>query len=356
MMEEPGRFLAGVLRAGARAFAGYAAADLLDRCSEAREGFGPDPFAAWQDFLAARIEELAAASATGRPILFASQVLWASSLLEARGVPPAQVAAGLERLRDVLERELPDGAKEPASEAMGQALSVLSAGPAGAPDRLVPDAPDRRLAMEYLAAALAGDRVRAGSLILDRVRAGGSAADLYLNVLAAAQAEVGAMWHQNEITIAEEHIATATTSMVAAQLAAFARAKDSNGRTVLATAVEGDFHDVGILIASYLFELEGWRTIFLGAGVPIRDLVEVLHRFSPDLLLLSAALSIHLPAVRATIRAVRAAGGGRAIQILVGGQAFAGAPDLWRDVGADGTGRTAVEAIQCADRLFGGKG
>ncbi len=356
-MDDTDEFLASILRGGARAFAGFAASALLEaRGDEANVGLGSDPFSAWQDFLVARIDELAAASAARRPDLFAAQVAWAASLLAARGVASDLVRASLEKLRDVLTDELPAEVRRAAAAHVDQALDALPAAPVDASPRLALDTPRHRLAAEYLVAVFEGDRKRARDLILSRARAGVPVADIYLHVLGAAQQEIGRMWHANEISVAEEHFATATTAMVVAQLAATAPAKPPNGKTVLAAAAACNQHALGLQIVANLFENDGWRTIYLGANVPIPDLLEAIDGFKPDVLVLSAALSVHVPIVKATIAAVRARERGGAIKILVGGQAFVSAPDLWRELGADGFGATATEAVALAAGLVAGTG
>ena len=78
--------LARVLRSGSRTFGAYASGELLEAHAEAGAGWGPDPFAAWQNCLALRVEELAAAVAAEQPRLFTSQVGWAKAVLVAREV------------------------------------------------------------------------------------------------------------------------------------------------------------------------------------------------------------------------------------------------------------------------------
>ena len=84
-MSQNNEFLARVLKTGARAYAAYASGELLESHPESKEGFGPEPFSAWQSWLAVRVEELAAAVAVEKPRLFTSQVHWAKAVLTARG-------------------------------------------------------------------------------------------------------------------------------------------------------------------------------------------------------------------------------------------------------------------------------
>ena len=68
------------------------------------------------------------------------------------------------------------------------------------------------------------------------------------------------------------------------------------GKTVLTAAVAGNRHDLGTQAVADFFEMDGWRIVHLGADVPADALVEVLESVDVDLLALSAALAVQLPA------------------------------------------------------------
>lgn len=353
-MSQMSQFSGRILSQGTRALAAYAANELLETCPEAKEHFGPDPFAGWQKWLAGRIEELAAAIVAEQPRLFTSQVHWGRAVLAARGISPEHFRAGLGCLRHVLARELPEQARPLAGEYLDAALTAFDEQPTDVSARLLPDTPAGRLASGYLLALLEGDRRRASRLILDAVEQGESVPDLYLQVLLAAQQELGRMWLANEINVAEEHFASQTTKMVMAQLLSRAVPQPPNGKTVLTAAVAGNQHDIGLQAVADFFEMAGWRAVSLGANVPIGSLVQAVECFNVDLVALSASLSTQLEAVKETIRAVRDSQRGDAVKILVGGHGLADPGDLPQQLGADGYAADPVEAVALASRLVGG--
>ena len=352
-MNQDNPFLTRVLSEAARAFAAYASGELLQTQPDAKQGFGPDPFSGWQSWLAVRVEELAAAVAADQPRLFTSQVHWAKAVLVARGISGEHFRAGLKCLRSVLAKELPEQVRSLADRYLNDALEAFDQQPTDVSARLLPDTPDGRLASGYLLALLEGDRRRASRLILDALERGQSVRNLYLNVLLPAQEELGRMWLASEINVAEEHFASQTTKMVMAQLLPHAAFQPPNGKTVLAAAVAGNQHDIGLQAVADFFEMDGWRTIQLGANVPIRDLVQAVDCFEVDLLGLSASQSTQLEIVRNTIQAVRAGPRGDVVKILVGGLAFAESGDLPEQLGADGYAPNPVEAVKLGRQLAG---
>jgi methanogenic corrinoid protein MtbC1 len=70
----------------------------------------------------------------------------------------------------------------------------------------------------FLQAILAGQRAAAVQVAREALRDGTSLQSLYLDVFQPALYEVGARWEANQLTVAQEHIATAITQFVMAQI------------------------------------------------------------------------------------------------------------------------------------------
>jgi signal transduction histidine kinase len=156
----------------------------------------------------------------------------------------------------------------------------------------------------------------------------------------------------NQATVAQEHYCTAATQLVMAQLYPYLFSQPKNGRRLVATSVADELHEVGLRIVTDLFEANGWDTVYFGANVPFQGLLQALEQHRPDLLLISATIAYHLPAVEELIARVRSAAVDPAVTILVGGYPFNLDPELWRRVGADASAADAMGALQTANRLF----
>ena len=346
-MTDATQHLAAVVSASANGLAADAAQALLSVMPGCGAGWAQAPFDGWRAILAGRLQELAAAAACGRPAHFAAQIAWARDLLAARGLRPGEFETALACLRTVLAEKLPEPVRNVADAYLAEALASLDAAPTAAA-RLSPQDAPRRLAMQYLCAILEGEPRRARDLILERAREGWRIQDIFADVLAPAAEEVGRMWHTGDITVAEEHLATATTKTLLAQLAAQAQPAPHNGMTALVPTVEGNTHDMGVQMLAFLLELDGWRSLYLGGDVPDGDLAQAVECFGADLLCLSAALTLHLPAVRRSIAAVRRTPRGATALILAGGTAIGSDTELARHLGADATAATLRAALQLA--------
>jgi methanogenic corrinoid protein MtbC1 len=204
----------------------------------------------------------------------------------------------------------------------------------------------------YLAAQLAGDRREALRLVIgEGIGLGLSVLDLQLHVIQEAQREIGRLWQENEINIAQEHMATAISHMALAQLYDEAPHAPSNHKKVVVACVEGELHDLPARLVADALDLSGFEVRYLGADVPLHSLLPMLASERPDLLALSATMSFNLPALREAVKHVREAA--PQLPIVVGGAACSDLRSLATELGAAGTGSDATELVAIARRLLG---
>jgi methanogenic corrinoid protein MtbC1 len=346
-------FPAGLLERSAAGYAGYAAAALIEKEPELAARLGPDALTGWKHHLTQRVLELAAALATGEPQLFVARVLWTAKAFRARQQDERSVRASVEALRGVLAERLPEAARAVALQYVDQSLRALDSGPVTPFDaELDPSQPADNLALRYLQKVLEGDVAAAVGEVVGAVRAGLSVPAAYLEVLLPAQREIGRLWHLGEVSVAEEHLVTFATQRAMAVLVSEARCAPANGKCAIVAAVASNAHDIGLRAVADLYQLAGWRTIFLGADVPMDDLPVAISYFRGDLVLLGATLSVQLPRVQQAIAAIHERAE-RPAKILVGGAAFDEAPDLWQKFGADGYAARADDAVTLGARLVG---
>lgn len=199
----------------------------------------------------------------------------------------------------------------------------------------------------YLDAIVAGNRREAFGVVDRALDEGMDLRALYLEIFQPALREIGKLWQQNRITVADEHLATAITQAAMARLydRLFAAAA-GEGPLLVAACADTERHEVGLRMICDILEMEGWDTVFLGATVPVEDLVEMVLARRPDVVALSASIAPHLPRVREAIRAIREATPGGGPVIAVGGRPFLDDPRLAEQVGADLTAKDAAEAAR----------
>jgi MerR family transcriptional regulator, light-induced transcriptional regulator len=318
---------------------------------ELRERYGEQGVAKCVQDANFHLAFLADAIASSVPAVFSAYIQWARSMLAARNIPRSDLAESLAALRVVVAQELPAQDAQIAAEYLDHALSRIDDA-VQEPPYLAGDDPLAVMARDYLDAMLRGERRSATSLISDAVARGTPVRDIYLRVFQPVLYEIGRLWQANEISVAQEHYSSAATQLIMSQLYPLIFRAERRGKTLVAAGVSGDMHEIGLRTVADFFEMAGWDTFYLGANVPIPDLLRLLVDHHADVLALSATIAFHVGAVRETIRRVRSSAECKGLLILVGGYPFNIAGDLWRKVGADGGARDAAGALALAEDLL----
>jgi methanogenic corrinoid protein MtbC1 len=201
------------------------------------------------------------------------------------------------------------------------------------------------VAEEYFDALRRADEADAVELVSRLLDAGTAAEDVLLRLVAPTQARVGLLWQTGRWSVAQEHAATCIAERVVAAVGARTRRTRPRGHVVLA-CLDGEWHALAARIVGEVLRLHDWKVTFLGASVPPTHLVSFLHQHGPDVVALSAAAPIHLPAAHRTIVAAQRTG----TPVLVGGPGF-GADGRWaRRLGVDAWAATPADAVALLER------
>ena len=317
--------------------------------------FGPEGRRMWRADVQNRVAHLVEALAADEPVLFVSSATWSRAAFLAREMGDEDIRVNLRCLRSVVAEHLPaviagrataiiDEATATVGKGHGVPLSPLEhMGDAGTTARL------------FLLQLLQREHAEAERIVQELLDGNMPLSEIYEHVIAPAMNEIGHMWHLREASVADEHYCTASTQAIMARLRGQVQAAPSNGLLAIACSSGGDMHELGIRMASDLFELAGWRVECLGANMPSTDVAEAMatqpHRGPANLLAISAGTALSVRSVASLIATVRASTVGAKAGVIVGGLPFHLAPGLWRKVGADGFAQRATEAPAAALEL-----
>jgi methanogenic corrinoid protein MtbC1 len=351
-VNETARQLSNTIESVSKALAEWTVNRHIESDSALPERYGATWRTDWIANLQSRLAYLAQAVAVRRPELFTQMMLWTAAATLARKAKADDLLNSLEHMRDVLAQELLPPVAKTASEYVDQALSRLRSAELDSAAAPSPGTPQGRLLLQYLEAVLAGNLSEAHRLVIEQAQAGISVTELYDQVLQPALSEIGCMWHRGEISVADEHFATATTRALLGGLRPYFPQPEPRSATVVAAAVGGDFHDVGLRMVADCFEMDGWSVLFLGANMPATDIVEFLGQYPADLLALSASTCLVVRQAGEFIDVVRTGHSSGKPKIIVGGSPFDLVPDLWEELGADGCAHSTAEAVELANRLI----
>ncbi|MFZ0934035.1 MAG: methionine synthase [Bryobacteraceae bacterium] len=157
---------------------------------------------------------------------------------------------------------------------------------------------------------------------LDRKRAeGADPLDIINGPLMAGMTEVGRLFNNNELIVAEVLQSAEAMKAAVGYLEQFMEGGESQsrGKVILAT-VKGDVHDIGKNLVEIILANNGYQVINLGIKVPPDQLIQAYHEHQPDAIGLSGLL------VKSTQQMVITAGdlqsAGITVPLLVGGAAL----------------------------------
>lgn len=209
---------------------------------------------------------------------------------------------------------------------------------------------ESRLIERYMAPLLAGDRKACRRIIQTEIeRIGGDVTGIYYDVLWPAMQRIDKLFRADRINIATEHMATRINRMIADQLQPHLVQMPSVAKRILIACADGEPEELGAQMSADLFEARGWDVHFIGGGVPSDEVMSLLGRLRPDILLIFGTQPAGVPQVRTMIDLIRNVGCNPTMNVMISGGVFNRADGLWKEVNADLFAKTAKEAIEIAE-------
>ncbi len=175
-------------------------------------------------------------------------------------------------------------------------------------------------AESYLNGLLKGSRNESRAVVVDFLAENHSVNELYEEIIKPALYQVGTLWEQNKITVADEHLATAITEGILNELYPMIIPKEYLSRKVVLACVDKEEHQVGIKMVADVFEQNGWESFFLGTGFPVDELVKFIEKVKPQVLALSLSVYFNFKSFKNMVDTIR--NYFPELPVLVGGQAF----------------------------------
>ncbi|HUX23348.1 MAG TPA: cobalamin-dependent protein [Burkholderiales bacterium] len=120
---------------------------------------------------------------------------------------------------------------------------------------------------------------------------------------------------------------------------------------VLIGTVHGDLHDIGKNIVSFMLDINGFEVKDLGIDVPVKDFIEEIKTYEPDVVGLSGFLTLAFDSMKETIEAFDKEGIRGRFKVMIGGGQIDETVRAY--TGADAFGVNAVEAVNLCRAWMG---
>ena len=231
--------------------------------------------------------------------------------------------------------------------------------PARPPTTVEPSEHDPRLARftSEIVEALAGYDALSASRVLEEALAMLPVEDVCLFVLQPALREIGRRWERGEVSVSAEHFASA---FVIRRLGAlFNLSQPEAGRgPVVAACLEGELHEIGLLLTCLFLSRRGVKILYLGPNLPLDDLIETVRGLRPPLVLLSASTpeaAERLATATAELKArcPRTPFDDYSPKVGFGGHVFVEQPELRQGIDGVFLGSNAEEASAAVEPFIG---
>lgn len=120
---------------------------------------------------------------------------------------------------------------------------------------------------------------------------------------------------------------------------------------VLVGTVKGDIHDIGKDIVVFLLDANGFEVHDLGVDVPEEEFIKAIKDLKPQVVAMSALLTLAFESLKSTIKAIDEAGLRDQVKIMIGG---GGVNEEVREYAkADAYGEDAAAAVTLAKKWTG---
>ncbi|WP_457558446.1 cobalamin B12-binding domain-containing protein [Candidatus Harpocratesius sp.] len=175
-----------------------------------------------------------------------------------------------------------------------------------------------------------------------------------LRIIHSVMESIGEKWEQEKIALSQVYMAGKLIEMEI-ELQLKNREYDNiinnqKWQKKVYTCVYEDYHALGLLILNSTLRIAGFQVENLGIGLTEEELCNLVSSKQITLLLISTLMLASAKHLKTTIQSLRKINPN--IKILVGGAPFNLQPDLWIQIGADGSGISPYSIIPILDQHF----
>ena len=120
----------------------------------------------------------------------------------------------------------------------------------------------------FQTALLHGDSTVCLNIALESIKDSDDVEQFYQQVIHPAMYEIGLLWEQGHISVAQEHLASAIVGRIMVAVSVVKRERKQRAGKIVVTSSPNKLHEIGAWMVSEIFELAGWEVRYLGANTP----------------------------------------------------------------------------------------
>jgi len=174
----------------------------------------------------------------------------------------------------------------------------------------------------FLQSLIDGCEEAATNVVITKHLEGKPLTEIIDRLVCPAMQEIGDLWHRGEISVPQEHLATRTAFSIIYKLRNALPIPVMKHGLAICCAMEGDFHELPMLLAQITIENEGFEVINFGAATPLYTLSDEIIKYSPNFICISAAVINDLERLSRDYKDFREKIAKLKIPVLLGGRVF----------------------------------
>ena len=144
--------------------------------------------------------------------------------------------------------------------------------------------------------------------------------------------KIGDLWHEGEIRVANEHLATSVIHSFLYNLLD-SYSFGSSAPVIISATPRGQEHDLGALIVGVVAASSGWRVIYLGSNLPTEEISSAASQLDAKAVALSLVYPKDDPHLRSELKKLHQLLDSD-VTLIVGGRAVDGYYDTLTEIGA----------------------
>jgi MerR family transcriptional regulator, light-induced transcriptional regulator len=175
----------------------------------------------------------------------------------------------------------------------------------------------KQLVPIFTKAILKGDVQSLTELYTSSIQSKVDSLTFYESVVKPAMYRIGDLWEKNQITVADEHLATASLKYFLASLFTPYEVSERHPKGLL-FCIEGEQHSLGLELTNEIFKEQHWNTRYLGANVPVKDAVTFVQAWKPQAVAISIGMTTSISLLKKCLEEIEKVQPD--ITILIGGR------------------------------------
>lgn len=142
----------------------------------------------------------------------------------------------------------------------------------------------------FFQSLLAGCEESATNILTSAHLQGKTLTKIFDDEICPAMREIGELWFDGKITVAQEHLATRVACNAVYKLRNTLSVPKMTDELAMCCAMEGELHEFPVHLAQIAIENEGWEVVNFGANTPLFCLAEEVVKHAPKVLCISATV------------------------------------------------------------------